>query len=61
MSKLTSMGNTVRVLTRNTSTARSKLPFGKLEFYNPSEWQEAISGSNGVINLAGKDGDGTSV
>ena len=53
VAKLSSLGHTVRVLTRNASAARSKLPYGRVEIFDPSRWAEAVKGSDGVINLAG--------
>lgn len=54
VSKLTSLGHTVRVLTRNVNGARSKLPYPRVEFYGPSQWEEAVCGTDGVANLAGE-------
>ena len=53
VAKLSSLGHTVRVLTRNANAARSKLPYGRVEIFDPSRWAEAVKGSDGVINLAG--------
>lgn len=52
--KLASFGYNVRVLTRNVNNAKSKLPYAGLEFYGPSGWGDAISGADGVVNLAGE-------
>ena len=54
VSKLTSLGHTVRVLTRNVNKARSKLPYPRVQFYAPSQWEEAVCGTNGLVNLAGE-------
>ncbi|KAK9907451.1 hypothetical protein WJX75_003998 [Coccomyxa subellipsoidea] len=54
VSKLTSQGNTVRVLTRNPSAASNKLPYPRVEIFGPSQWASAVQGSNAVINLAGE-------
>ena len=51
--KLASQGHGVRVLTRDVGRARSKLPYGRLEFFGPSDWQRGLSGATGVVNLAG--------
>lgn len=42
------------MLTRNVSSARAKLPYPNVEFFGPSQWAAAISGSTGVVNLAGE-------
>ncbi len=54
--KLASQGHGVRVLTRDVGRARGKLPYGRLEFFGPSDWQRGLSGATGVVNLAGADG-----
>lgn len=54
VAKLSSQGHTVRILTRNVSSARSKLPYGRLEFFAPEEWASAFDGTTGVVNLAGE-------
>eukprot|EP00983_Pelagomonas_calceolata_P123741 1161040-Pelagomonas_calceolata.AAC.2 len=41
-SKLASQGHTVRALTRNPGSARSKLPFPGVEVYGPADWAKAI-------------------
>ena len=43
----------MRVLTRDVGRARGKLPYGRLEFFGPSDWQKGLSGATGVVNLAG--------
>jgi hypothetical protein len=43
----------VRVLTRDTGAARSKLPYPGLEFAPPSQWARAVVGATAVVNLAG--------
>jgi NAD dependent epimerase/dehydratase family enzyme len=43
----------VRVLTRNTASARSKLQYPGLEFFAPAQWAEAVKGCDAVVNLAG--------
>ena len=53
VSRLTSQGHTVRVLTRNVGKARSKLPYTRVEFFEPGQWSKAVCGTDGVINLAG--------
>lgn len=52
--KLASQGNKVRVLTRNPASARAKLQYPGLEFYEPAKWCEGIQGCDGVVNLAGE-------
>lgn len=53
--KLAAQGHRVRVLTRDVSSARSKMAgYAGLEFYGPAEWAKAIAGSTGVVNLAGE-------
>lgn len=52
--KLSSSGHRIRVLSRNVNNARSKLPYGRVEFFGPSQWQDGIRGANGVVNLAGR-------
>mmetsp|Transcript_1727 Transcript_1727/g.5018 ORF Transcript_1727/g.5018 Transcript_1727/m.5018 type:complete len:383 (-) Transcript_1727:630-1778(-) len=54
VSKLSSQGHSVRVLTRNVGAARNKLPYGRLQFYAPAEWASAFDGATGVVNLAGE-------
>ena len=43
----------MRVLTRNTASARSKLQYPGLEFFAPAQWAEAVKGCDAVVNLAG--------
>ena len=54
VARLAALGHRVRVLTRNTGKARAKLPYGGLTFFGPSQWDSAICGCDGVVNLAGK-------
>eukprot|EP00798_Chlamydomonas_sp_ICE-L_P004377 gene4377-14502_t len=54
VAKLASKGHKVKVLTRNTSSAKSKLPYPGVEFVAPSNWATALSGCTGVVNLAGE-------
>lgn len=51
--KLAAQGNRVRVLTRNINSAKSKLQYPGLEFYSLSQIQEAVTGADAVVNLAG--------
>ena len=51
--KLAAQGNKVRVLTRNTASAKGKLQYPGLEFFAPSQWAEAVKGCDAVVNLAG--------
>ena len=51
---LSSQGYAVRVLTRNPSSARSKLRVPGLEFFGPAQWAAAVKGTVAVINLAGE-------
>lgn len=44
----------VRILTRNPSSARSKLSYPGLEFFGPSDWRRGVEGAVGVVNLAGE-------
>ncbi len=53
VSKLTSQGHSVRVLTRNPNAASGKLPYPRVEVFGPSRWNDAVKGSTVVINLAG--------
>ena len=53
VSKLSSQGHAVRVLTRNVGAARAKLPYGRLQFFAPGDWASAFDGATGVVNLAG--------
>lgn len=54
VSRLTAQGHTVRVLTRDVNRARGQLPYGRLEFFAPSDWGRALAGATAVVNLAGK-------
>lgn len=54
--RLQAEGNQVLVLTRNPSTAKSVFPNLEIIAYTPTEsgsWQQAIAGSDAVVNLAG--------
>eukprot|EP00775_Hariotina_reticulata_P007725 gene7725-7924_t len=51
--KLAAQGNRVRVLTRNINSAKSKLQYPGLEFYSLNQIQEAVTGADAVVNLAG--------
>ncbi len=53
VAKLAAQGHTARVLTRNVSAARGKLPFPRTEFFAPPQWGAAVRGASGVVNLAG--------
>jgi len=53
VAKLAAQGHTARVLTRNVSAARGKLPFPRTEFFAPPQWGTAVRGASGVVNLAG--------
>jgi hypothetical protein len=46
-------GNKVRVLTRDVTSAKGKLPFPGLEFFAPGQWAGAVAGADAVVNLAG--------
>ena len=59
--KLASQGHGVRVLTRDVGRARGKLPYGRLEFFGPSDWQLGLTGATGVVNLAGASVECTSL
>jgi uncharacterized protein len=55
--KLQSAGYEVVILTRNASAAQQKFPTTTVVQYRPLEsgdWQKAIEGCDGVINLAGE-------
>jgi uncharacterized protein len=50
-------GHETLVLTRNPQQAASRFPKAQVVGYNPlksGEWQESISGCDGVVNLAGE-------
>ena len=53
VSKLTSSGNTVRVLTRNIGNAKRRLPYGKTDFFGTQQLADALKGADAVVNLAG--------
>lgn len=42
------------MLTRNPSSARSKLTYPGLEFFGPNDWARGVEGATGVVNLAGE-------
>lgn len=52
--ELQKSGYKVRVLTRNPSSARSKLRYPGLEFFAPTQWPSAVRGTRAVVNLAGE-------
>ncbi len=55
--KLLAVGHEVVVLTRNASAATQKFPQATVVQYRPLEsgdWQQAIDGCDGVVNLAGE-------
>jgi uncharacterized protein len=55
--KLLTAGHEVVVLTRNASAATQKFPGATVIQYRPMEsgdWQQAIDGCDGVVNLAGE-------
>lgn len=52
--KLARSGNTVHVLTRDVGKARGKLPYPNVKFFGPREWEQGISTSDVVVNLAGE-------
>ena len=54
VSKLTSQGHSVRVLTRNPNAAAGKLPYPRVEVFGPNRWNDAVKGASVVINLAGE-------
>ncbi|PNW83260.1 hypothetical protein CHLRE_05g233305v5 [Chlamydomonas reinhardtii] len=54
VAKLAAAGHKVRVLTRNTGAARSKLSYPGLEFFGPADWAKGVEGAYGVVNLAGE-------
>jgi uncharacterized protein (TIGR01777 family) len=52
---LRSQGYSVKVLTRNPASARSKLrQTSGVEFFGLSQWAAAIKGTSAVVNLAGE-------
>ena len=52
---LVDQGYTVRVLTRNPASAKSKLSKVQgLQFAAPTQWKAAVRGTRAVINLAGE-------
>lgn len=53
VSKLTAVGHTVRVLTRDPNAVASKLPYPRVQAFSPSQWASAVRGATTVINLAG--------
>eukprot|EP00879_Flechtneria_rotunda_P024399 GHRR01025862.1.p1 GENE.GHRR01025862.1~~GHRR01025862.1.p1 ORF type:complete len:360 (+),score=101.99 GHRR01025862.1:805-1884(+) len=52
--KLAAQGNKVRVITRNVNSARSKLQYPGLEFFSLAQIEQAVTGSDAVVNLAGE-------
>ena len=52
--KLAALGHKVLALTRNTASAKAKLPYPGVEIVGPNGWAEAVAGCTGVINLAGE-------
>eukprot|EP00882_Tetradesmus_deserticola_P020041 GHRQ01021595.1.p1 GENE.GHRQ01021595.1~~GHRQ01021595.1.p1 ORF type:complete len:243 (+),score=68.61 GHRQ01021595.1:406-1134(+) len=52
--KLAAQGNRVRVLTRNVNSAKAKLQYPGLEFYSLAQINQAVKGSDAVVNLAGE-------
>jgi len=54
VAKLSAQGHSVRVLGRNVGSARSKLPYRNVTVFAPSDWEEAVRGCTGVVNLAGE-------
>ena len=54
-SKLAAQGHKVRVLTRDTSAAKSKLGvYPGVEVFGPKGWADAVKGATAVVNLAGE-------
>lgn len=53
VSRLTSSGNTVRVISRNIGNAKRRLPYGKTDFFGTQQLKDAIRGTDAVVNLAG--------
>lgn len=54
VAKLTSQGNTVKALTRDVGRAQGKLPYSNVEFVASDDWESALAGCDGVVNLAGE-------
>lgn len=54
MNKLTQQGAQVKVLTRDVGRAQRILREPGLEFVGKNDWEGAISGCTGVVNLAGE-------
>lgn len=54
VAKLTAEGHSVVVLTRNVKNAGSVFKMQPVEIVGPDDWEAAISGCYGVINLAGQ-------
>ena len=54
VSKLSSLGHSIRVLTRDGKRAKNKLSFGRVTTFEPAQWADALSGADGVVNLAGQ-------
>eukprot|EP00210_Caulerpa_lentillifera_P007806 g7449.t1 len=54
VSRLISEGNRVKVLTRFVDRAKSKLPYPGIDYISTPNWNEAICGCDGVVNLAGE-------
>ncbi len=53
-SRLVSRGHKVRVLTRDPSSAKAKLPYPGVEVFGKQQWAAAIQGADAVVNLAGE-------
>eukprot|EP00270_Netrium_digitus_P001400 TRINITY_DN1148_c0_g1_i3.p1 TRINITY_DN1148_c0_g1~~TRINITY_DN1148_c0_g1_i3.p1 ORF type:complete len:423 (+),score=70.92 TRINITY_DN1148_c0_g1_i3:50-1270(+) len=57
--RLLADGHNVRIFTRSSGAAKSSLagikssPGKVLEYFEPNEWEEALVGCTGVVNLAG--------
>jgi len=51
---LVEQGYSVRVLTRNPASAKSKLNVPGVQYAAPTQWKAAIRGTKAVINLAGE-------
>lgn len=52
--KLAAKGYTVHALTRNPQTAKGKLPYAGVRCVGPADWERAMEGAYGVVNLAGE-------